>query len=281
VAIVIGTFEDYAQAQATVQDLIAAGFSSEVISVVGRRGGTPDGAPSHEADTSGTAMGIGTGAVIGGALAAMGLAVPGIGFVLAAGPLAAALAGASIGAAAGGVMGALVDLGVPTDEAHEYAEAVGRGATLVTVTVDESMSERAVEIMNRHHPVEVEERAEGSPEDADTTVTTEDLRRERDRLRAPSWGARVRLYGARTADDDYRRHHATTFGGSGQRYEDAAEAYAFGRDLATNPHYGTVDWTLMEPEARRQWEERHPGTWDGVRDAIRYGWEQRRHRQAA
>jgi hypothetical protein len=167
-AVVVGVFRDYEQAQASVRDLIASGFSSEAISVVSPRGQTraaeavPDPAPP-DADTSGTAIGVGTGAVLGGALAAMGLAVPGIGPILAAGPLAAALAGASIGAAAGGVIGVLVDLGVPDEEAQQYADAIRRGDTLVTATVDDAMADRAVTVMRGHHAVGVEERQEGQP----------------------------------------------------------------------------------------------------------------------
>jgi len=127
--------------------------------------GTDAPLPSRpdEADTSGAAIGVGTGAVLGGALAAMGLAIPGIGPVLVAGPVAAALAGASIGAAAGGVIGVLVDLGVPDEEARRYTEAVRAGATLVTVTVDETMADRAAAIIREHAAVEVEEREDGRP----------------------------------------------------------------------------------------------------------------------
>ena len=153
-AVVIGIFGDYARAQTAVRALIAADFSSEAVSVVGRR----DGAPETETDTTGTAIGVGTGAVLGGALAAMGLAIPGIGVLLAAGPLAAALAGASVGAAAGSVIGVLVDLGVPDVEAQRYAEALRGGRTLVTVTVDEERSGRAMEILNRHGALDIEER---------------------------------------------------------------------------------------------------------------------------
>jgi hypothetical protein len=167
-AVVVGIFRDYEQAQASVRDLIASGFSSEAISVVSRQDparaaeALPDPAPP-EADTSGAAIGVGTGALLGGALAAMGLAVPGVGPILAAGPLAAALAGASIGAAAGGVIGVLVDLGVPGEEAQQYADAIRRGDTLVTVTVDDAMADRAVTVMRGHHAVGVEERQAGQP----------------------------------------------------------------------------------------------------------------------
>src|SRR5262245_31137011 len=164
-AVVVGTFDEYAQSQAAVRALIANGVSPEAVSVVSRREAdasadlAPDSPPGPE-DTSGTAIGIGTGAVLGGALAAMGLAIPGIGAVLVAGPLAAALAGASIGAAAGGIIGVLVDLGIPDEAARLHLDAVGAGATLVVATVDGAMAERAVAVMKSHQAVGVEEREE-------------------------------------------------------------------------------------------------------------------------
>ena len=156
-AVVVGTFDEYAQSQAAVRALIANGVSTEAISVVGRR--EAEATPLHE-DTSGAAIGIGTGALLGGALAAMGLAIPGIGAVLVAGPLAAALAGASVGAAAGGIIGVLVDLGVPDEAARLHLDAVRTGATLVVATVDGAMAERAVAVMKSHQAAGVEEREE-------------------------------------------------------------------------------------------------------------------------
>ena len=277
-AVVVGVFEDYAHAQGAVQDLIAHDFSSEAISVVGRRGDEPESVPA-DVDSSGTAIGVGTGAVLGGALAAMGLAVPGIGWLIAAGPLAAALAGASIGAAAGGVIGALVDIGVPGVEAEAYAAAVRSGATLVTVTVDDSRADTAMEILGRHRAVDVEERPPESapPAGVATPSTTDELQRDRARLQARD----VRRYPGQSDDAEFRRHHALAFAGTGVPYEDYAAAYAFGRDLASNPHYARAEWDLMEPEARRQWQERCPGTWDRCRDAIHYGWQRSRQRRAA
>ena len=67
-------------------------------------------------DTSGAATGIVAGGALGGAaglaVSLMGLAIPGIGPILAAGPIAAMLAGAGAGAVAGGLIGGLTDLGV-------------------------------------------------------------------------------------------------------------------------------------------------------------------------
>ena len=76
-----------------------------------------------------------------------------------AGPLLAGLAGAGVGAVAGGMLGALVDEGVPEEEARYYTEGVRRGGTLVIAKVDDGASDEAAEIMNRNHAVNVKERS--------------------------------------------------------------------------------------------------------------------------
>jgi stress response protein YsnF len=88
------------------------------------------------------------------------LAVPGIGPVLAAGPLATALVGAGVGAAAGGMIGALTDLGIPEEHAHYYSEGVRRGGVLVTVATTDARAEQAVSILSRHNPIDLSRRSE-------------------------------------------------------------------------------------------------------------------------
>ena len=52
----------------------------------------------------------------------------------------------------------LVDLGVPYDEAHAYAEGVRRGGALVVVESSDDRAERGMEILRRLHPVNIHER---------------------------------------------------------------------------------------------------------------------------
>jgi uncharacterized membrane protein len=61
------------------------------------------------------------------------LTVPGVGPVLAAGPLAAVLDGTAIGAAKVALIGAIVDLGVPVEYARTYVSEIERGSVLVVV----------------------------------------------------------------------------------------------------------------------------------------------------
>jgi len=130
-----------------------------------------------------TLEGVASGALIGGLAA---LAIPGIGPVIAAGPIAAAVAGAGIGAVTGGIVGALVDLGVDEDSAGYYAEGVRRGGTLVTVHVDERMASGVAELLDDYDPVDLESRADRWREEGWTTYdpkaqpyTVEQIRRER------------------------------------------------------------------------------------------------------
>jgi hypothetical protein len=115
-------------------------------------------------DASGAATGAVTGGVVGGAagLAAslMGLAIPGIGPIIAAGPIVATLTGAGVGAVAGGLIGGLTDMGVSKPDAEYYAESVRRGGALVTVRADDSRAERAAEVMREHGAIDIERRAE-------------------------------------------------------------------------------------------------------------------------
>jgi uncharacterized protein (TIGR02271 family) len=107
-----------------------------------------------------TAKGAGIGAAIGGLgglLLGLGaLAIPGIGPVVAAGPIVAALTGAGVGAVTGGIIGALVDLGIPEESAHIYAESVRRGNILVAAQVADDRVDAATRIMEREGLIDIE-----------------------------------------------------------------------------------------------------------------------------
>jgi hypothetical protein len=102
---------------------------------------------SHEKNTKapeGAVTGAATGGVLGGALGLLAgigaLAIPGVGPLIAAGPLLAALSGVAAGATLGGVAGGLIGLGIPEIEAKRYENRIAEGNILIsvhTVTGDE------------------------------------------------------------------------------------------------------------------------------------------------
>jgi hypothetical protein len=141
---VFGIFASQGEAERAVDLLIAADFPSSSISVL-----LPDTRSTrefaHEKHTKapeGTAAGATVGGVIGGTLGVLvgagALAIPGIGPLLAAGPIVAGLAGLGAGGAVGGFVGALVGMGVPEFEAKRYEGRVKGGGTLLSVHCDTS-----------------------------------------------------------------------------------------------------------------------------------------------
>ena len=141
---VFGIYATAATAEAAVDHLIARGFTNSAISVL-----LPDDestrAFAHEKSTKapeGAATGVTTGGVVGGTLGLLAgigaLAIPGVGPLIAAGPIMAALTGLGVGGAVGGIVGALVGMGIPEYEAKRYEGAVKGGGTLLSVHCDTS-----------------------------------------------------------------------------------------------------------------------------------------------
>jgi hypothetical protein len=141
---VFGIYQNQKQATRTIDDLLAAGFSSDDVSVLlPDVRGTKDFA--HDKGTKapeGAAAGVTTGGVVGGTLGLLAgigvLAIPGIGPFIAAGPIMAALAGLGVGGAVGGVIGALVGMGIPEYEAKRYEGHIKAGGILLSVHCDTS-----------------------------------------------------------------------------------------------------------------------------------------------
>jgi uncharacterized membrane protein len=165
---VVALFDNFSDAQRVVRELVDEGIDRDRISLIagdseGRYAADLDRHRAADRTADDSTEGAATGAVIGGiggALIGIGaLAIPGVGPVVAAGPLIAGLVGAGVGAAVGGLVGALIDAGVPEEQAGYYAEGVRRGSTLVSVETDETMTDRVVGIFSRYHPVNIEERA--------------------------------------------------------------------------------------------------------------------------
>ena len=158
--IAIATSED--QAVRIVEQLKAAGFSNNDVSVLlPDRAGSRDFAHEHHTKAP---EGAATGAVVGGlAAGALGwlvgigsLAIPGVGPLIAAGPIMAALSGAAAGGAVGGLAGALVGLGIPEYEAKQYEGKVKNGNILISVHTDDSKQRQiAKEIFERAHAEDV------------------------------------------------------------------------------------------------------------------------------
>lgn len=137
-------YPDRSSFEAALEGLRASGFRNSDISAVlpERDQTTKDFA--HEINTKapeGAATGAGAGAAVGGVLGWLvgigALTIPGIGPIVAAGPVVAALAGAGALGASGGLVGGLVGAGIPEIEAKRYAGRIRAGGYLLSVHCDD------------------------------------------------------------------------------------------------------------------------------------------------
>ena len=101
-----------------------------------------------EGATTGAAAGAAAGGVLGWLVGVGALAIPGVGPLVAAGPIVAALAGAGAAGATGGLVGGLIGAGIPEVEAKRYAGRVREGGFLISVHCDDSKwAKKAEEIL--------------------------------------------------------------------------------------------------------------------------------------
>jgi hypothetical protein len=141
--VVFGMFKDRMRVEQAVTVLRQAGFRVEDISVLmAENAGTKEFALKKGTKApEGAAAGAGAGAAIGGTLgllAGLGmLAIPGLGPIIAAGPIMGALAGLGVGGAVGGLAGALVGMGIPEYEAKRYEGLIKKGGILMSVHCDD------------------------------------------------------------------------------------------------------------------------------------------------
>jgi hypothetical protein len=148
----IGVFPSRVAAEAAVRALVEAGFRAGDIGLFVHvpthldPTGTGDDQLDEAIERSGE-TGAAVGALaggLGGVLAGFGLlAIPGVGPVLAVGPLAGAFTGAVTGGAAGGFAGSLVGLGISEAQARAAEGHLRAGRTLVVVQSRERRPEAA------------------------------------------------------------------------------------------------------------------------------------------
>jgi len=196
----VALYHNFVDAQNAVDELVRSGVDRTKISLVANNatGAYSDYVnsdyDSEDAVTAeqGAAFGAASGGIIG-ALAGLGaLAIPGIGPVIAAGPLIAALTGGAVGVLAGAPTGGLVAGLIKThymdaEDAEVYAEGVRRGETLLTVQVDDTSVSRTRDMLNKYHPTDVHNevstwrQAGWTKFDESTTPSTEETESHRER----------------------------------------------------------------------------------------------------
>jgi stress response protein YsnF len=73
--------------------------------------------------------------------------------------------------------------------------------------------------------------------------------------------------------DDFHGYYTQRLAKSGLGYDKYSPAFRFGYGLAANEPFRSQPWETIEPDVRRLWEEKNPGTWGQLKDAVRFAWE--------
>jgi hypothetical protein len=273
--LVVGLFDSIAEARQAAEDLVRSGLAREAVSLV---------AGDMVAFGQERSRALGRG----GAEEARTLTIPGIGPVVVSGLVAAALRSARTGALAE----RLVEAGVPLEDAEIYHEGVRRGGALVLTHTSAAQAQAAAAVIAARGPADLEQcraemRASGwsgrrANERPYTAPEIQAFRARRSAAVAQQSAAAapdappapLRTY------DDYqplfRAHYDAVLSRSGYTYEQCRPVFHYGYTLGRDRRYSQGEWAGVEPEARRHWEERNPGTWDSFKESVRYAWEQAR-----
>jgi hypothetical protein len=292
---IIGSFDNLTTAQNVVDALVQKGFKRYEISLMANASSsdyanyfaddaTPLPGQTVVADTDrplttgeGTSVGAVAGIITGLVAGLAVFVIPGVGPIIAAGPLLAGLTGGAVGAVAGaatgGIVAALVKSGVPEEEASLYAESVKRGGTLVLVRTTDEAAATARSVMRNHNAIDVvQHRTEWQAGDAMATngVLPTD--------RAASARAGVNYPAGNTFEafepachQHFDTHYANR---TGITYAGMVPFYRYGYNLATDPRYASATWDEVEADAHTAWDQRNPNdAWDNYRDAVHFGWD--------
>jgi len=166
---VFGIYPDRLSVEEAIEALRAAGFRGPDISVLFQENqGTKDLAhekntKAPEGATAGGIVGGISGGVVGWLTGIRALAIPGLGPLIAAGPIVAALAGVGAVGAVGGIVGALAGMGMPEYEAKRFAGRIKQGGVLMSVHCDNpDWIKRARDLLRQTGAAGIDYRAESS-----------------------------------------------------------------------------------------------------------------------
>lgn len=163
---IAGFYRTLAEGERARTSLYDAGFTHEEVGFLAgdtRGHTTPRLGPvlEGEGSESEAASDAFVGGAIGFAAGLFAVLLPGLGWLVAGGPLLGAFGGMTAGVGVGGLIGIMKDHSISKDKAEFYAEGVKRGGALVTVHgVDEDREAAAQKILNREGAIEVEELAD-------------------------------------------------------------------------------------------------------------------------
>lgn len=152
---VIGTFSDCNLAGQALDQLVLSGFPIAQAFLIGQT--LNQAVAETPGAITGTEIGLKKGFILGnvfggtsGLLIGVGLlALPGVGQVMLTSAIAFTLLSGGICTAAGGVVGALIGLGLTSEQAKNYSRQVADGNILLMVEGTRKDIDRALQLLNK------------------------------------------------------------------------------------------------------------------------------------
>ncbi len=284
---VVALFKNYRDAERAVDAATHSGFDRDSISIMATPNPSHETRPAAEERSVSPAAGAAVGGIAGAVLGLTALAIPGVGAVVAAGPLAAALSATGAAAGSGGLAGVLAGLGVSEDDAQYYAKGVYDGGAVVAIHTDDAGTERAEKTLREFGPASVKRPAAAlhlpapgpsqvAQPPAGDSLAFEPASDEPHKTESgPEYVAPDNPHFSSSFDEFagvFPRSDSVFLGRRGDDYQSYKRAYDFGYRMATDGRFAHKDWVAAEPELRSEWM-RNNGSWDPVRDAVQQGWE--------
>lgn len=153
---IVAVFSTLAEAERALIDVRARGIPNEATHLIAGndqskhddylKKSKDESKSDGKAAWNGASFGGGVGIVA----SLVALAIPGVGPIVAAGPIATVLTGLGIGAATGGLIGVFKSMGLSHEEAPLYEEAVRRGLILAIAQVPEERADEIFKLMENH-----------------------------------------------------------------------------------------------------------------------------------
>lgn len=160
--VVLGIFRTRSELEKGISALQASGFRNGDVSALvpwpesSREFAHKAGSKAPEGVTTGAAAGALAGGALGWLVGIGSLALPGLGPLLAAGPLVSILAGLGAGSAVGGLTGGLIGMGFPEYEAKRYEGHIKDGGLLLSVHCNDSdWRDRAKDVLERNGAIDI------------------------------------------------------------------------------------------------------------------------------
>ncbi|NLP45607.1 MAG: hypothetical protein GX347_00990 [Epulopiscium sp.] len=154
---IVAVFSTRDEAENAAHEIKNRGLRMDDISIIAKAddGALEEGPDSDDFVNDNISDGVTTGGVLGGLagllLGAGTFALPGLGVIAAAGPLAGVLSGA----VTGGIVGGLVDLGIPEDDSKQYENYIKQGKYVFTMQQSDDKVDEVANVLRNYGASEV------------------------------------------------------------------------------------------------------------------------------